>query len=105
MLNLNILEPITLDNLSELKEGDWIWDNKPIERRNHGKTFSTTRISEPIGFRQIDILDIEMFTKCGSKLFLLSRIDSDIYNPAWVYFESGRFYKFKNLEDNHEQSR
>ncbi len=104
MLNLDILEPITLDNLSELKEGDWIWDNKDTYRRIHGRSLSNLQTFEPIGFRQIDILDIQSFKSYGGKLFMLSDIDAYRSNRTWTYFELGRFYKFKNMEVKYEHS-
>ena len=95
----DIMEPITFDNISELKSGDWIWDNKQINRPPHGYAFtSMDMISEAIGFRQIHIIDLKKFPSWSSKPFMLSDFDSQHNGYHWTHFEPGRFYKFKKLE-------
>ena len=88
------LIPITRENIYALKPGDWIWDDKPIERRKHERSLYPETVIEPIGFRQIHILDLEGFHSWNSKPFMLSDIDSNHPGPWWVYFEDGRFYRF-----------
>lgn len=95
---MEYLVPITRYDLDKLKPGEWIWDNQPIERRIHKKTLCDEKITEPIGFRQIDILDLELYPRWSSKPFVLSTIDSDYGRREWVYFEEGRFYRFKDKE-------
>ena len=85
------LVPITRENIFTLKVGDWIWDDKPIERRKHGRRLDNELITEPIGFRQIHILDLDDFLagRC-TKPFMLS----DFYGGGytWTFFEENRFY-------------
>lgn len=92
----SLLEPITFENISSLKPGDWIWDNKEKARRAHVRSLGDERITEPIGFRQIHILDLDLFPTYNSNPFMLSDIDNKIIvGPTWVFFEEGRFFKFK----------
>lgn len=85
------LVPITYENINTLKPGDWIWDDKPIERKEHERSLNPETIYEPIGFRQIHILDIKDFgTIFNDKPFMLSDIHKGGYR--WVRFEEGRFY-------------
>lgn len=95
MLNLDILEPITKDNLHELQPGEWIWDNLPIERGAHKKSMVYEAITEPIGFRQIDILDFNLYPNYSRHPFMLSTIDKFYNNTEWAAFEEGRYFKFK----------
>lgn len=91
-----LLEPITFDNLKDLTPGEWIWDSKLISRRAHIRSLGDERITEPIGFRQIHILDLDLFPTYSSNPFMLSDIDNKIIaGPTWVFFEEGRFFKFK----------
>jgi hypothetical protein len=92
-----VLEPITRDNLSELTAGEWIWDDKIVERRSHKATLSDETIMEPIGFRQITILDLGLYPRWSSKPFRLSDVDGLDFETrcGWTYFEEGRFYRFK----------
>lgn len=97
---MNLLEPITYNNIQELKPGEWIWDNKPQTRRQHRRSLSEETITEPAGFRQIHIMDeddVRLFM-----LFKLSTIDKDRINYEWVHFKEGRFYRFKVLHMNEE---
>ena len=55
------LIPITRENIYMLNPGDWIWDDKPIERSEHERSLAPETITEPIGFRQIHILDLKDF--------------------------------------------
>lgn len=98
MINLDILELITFENLHELKPGEWIWDNKIITRRAHKRSIYCESVQEPTGFRQIHILDIESIPTL--KPFMLSNIDNIGFGSGseWVHFEINRFYKFKNKE-------
>lgn len=86
------LVPITRENIYTLKPGDWIWDDKLIERREHKRSLYDEKITEPIGFRQIHILDFDGFHSWNNKPFMLSDIDSDHSGYRWVYFEENRFY-------------
>jgi hypothetical protein len=89
--------PITRENIYTLKSGDWIWDDKPIERREHAYSLRPETVTEPIGFRQIHILDLRDFAAgWKTKPFMLSDIDSDHYGYRWVYFEENRFYMCKS---------
>lgn len=99
-INLSLFEPITSENIYALKPGDWIWDNKEIVRREHKRTLSVEKptVEEPIGFRQIDILDLKYFgTLWNDKPFMLTDIDNRFSSDPrnWVRFEEGRFYMFK----------
>lgn len=93
--NTSIFELITHENIHELHPGEWIWDNKPQARRAHKRSIYNESILEPIGFRQIHILDLETHPK--TKPFMLSSIDNIGFGSgtSWVYFEPNRFYKFK----------
>lgn len=90
---LQYLEPITIDNLPNLKPGQWIWDNKPVVRGIHKRTLSDETITEPYGFRQIHIVDAEDI-KTSRLVFSLTNTVSGGYK--WEYFENGRYYKFKS---------
>lgn len=97
--DLNLLEPITEKNVRELSPGEWIWDNSPIERREHCRSLNSNKIVEPRGFRQIHILDL--YTPYGlqySKIFMLSNIDGQRGGYTWEIFEYNRYYKFKKGE-------
>lgn len=93
-----LLEPITFENIRELRPGEWIWDNQSILRGIHAKSLARGLISEPIGFRQIDILDLDLFPQWSSKPFRLTTIDSRNRDPEWVFFEEGRFYRFRRKD-------
>lgn len=95
---MNFLVPITLENLYSLQPGEWIWDNKQVKRRVHKRNLNGETIYEPAGFRQIDILDLDLFPRWSSTPFMLSEIDSG--RSSWVYFEEGRFYMFKRDEED-----
>ena len=94
---MKVLEPITAENLSELRPGEWIWDNKKV-RKHPGE-----RIYEPIGFRKIGTLNVDFyFTGSNPSPFSLSSIQKG--RDIWVKFEEGRFFRFKwsmleNIED------
>lgn len=93
---IDILEPITYDNLYELQEGEWIWDSKIVEKRDHGRHLNTPFIEEQIGFRQIQILDIDYFVKYGGQTFMLTTSNNYKNNiRTWEYFEPGRYFRFK----------
>lgn len=89
----SIFEPITFENVRELQPGEWIWDNKMIFRRAHKKSIYPDYIEEPIGFRQINVLDIDSVPYL--KPFMLSAIDGDRGYHLWECLEDGRFYKFR----------
>lgn len=85
--------PITHDNIYLLNPGDWIWDDKLIERREHERYAQNDTVIEPIGFRQIHRLDLGDFAKgLSSKPFMLSDFDSDRGGYNWVSFEENRFF-------------
>lgn len=91
---MELMEPITrIDITYELKPGEWIWDSKLVRRRAHERSLMHEPVLEPVGFRQIHILNTEDFPRFTSKPFMLSDIDRGGYN--WEYFEEGRFYRFK----------
>ena len=97
LLNISdYLEPITRENIHLLKEGEWIWDNDTIFRREHRQTLHPKEIADRIGFRQIHILDLKLYPQWSSKPFMLSSIDKGYYE--WTYFEEGRFFMFKRKE-------
>ena len=87
------LVPITRENIYALRPGEWIWDDKMIERRKHERSLTPETTTEPIGFRQIHILDLKDFnTMFNNQPFMLSDIDGRNPGPRWVYFEDSRFY-------------
>lgn len=90
--------PITRENIYTLKAGDWIWDDKLIERREHRLTLRPESITEPIGFRQIHILDLNGFHSWNTKPFMLSQFDNGHDGYTWVYFEENRFYMCKRKD-------
>lgn len=93
---MQFLTPITKENLCELQPGEWIWDGYLTARRVHKRSLGDEFINEPIGFRQIDILDLELYPRYSSKPFLLTNLHSDRgYSASWEYFEEGRFFMFK----------
>lgn len=92
MINSGYLEPITEDMVEELKEGEWIWDNKLVTRREHTQTLWPDAVEEPYGFRQIHILS-DLWPRWSSMPFMLS--DHDRGGYTWEYFEDGRYYRFK----------
>ena len=91
---MDILEPITEENIVDLKPGDWIWDNQPIIRDEHRASLRPTKITEPYGFRQVDILDIS-YLRWSGKPFMLSNANDGKSGCKWVYFQRDRFFKFK----------
>lgn len=95
-----ILEPITRDNLNELKPGEWIWDDKIVKRRPHEATLGDETIMEPIGFRQITILDLKLYPRWSSTPFRLSDVEGLDFDArsAWTYFEEGRFFMIKRKD-------
>ena len=102
---INLLEPITHENIEELSPGEWIWDNKQIEKCPHRRTLSSdSTIFEAAGFRQIHILDLDNLNL--KRPFMLSLSANGLryrqFISEWVYFEEGRFYRFKK-EVNNEQ--
>lgn len=90
MINPDLFEPITYENLHELEPGEWICDDKPIRKREHCRSWNSKYIDEPIGFRQIDILDTSPYL---SKPFMLTNGKDG--KTLWEYFQLGRFYRFK----------
>lgn len=97
MYPMDFMEPITRESVSTLRPGEWIWDDKPVVRREHRRSLGHETITEPIGFRQIDILDTELFPRWSSTPFMLS--DCDHGGSKWEYFEEGRYYRIKNKEE------
>ena len=97
---MQFLTPITRENLCELQPGEWIWDNKMTERNVHERSLGNDMITEPIGFRQIDILDVDYFI--SGKPFMLSNSYSGYYGygTSWTYFEEGRFFMFKRDKED-----
>ena len=95
--NMELFELITSENIHELQPGEWIWDIKEEARRAHKKSIYHESVVEPIGFRQVDILDLELWPRWSSKPFMLSSIDNIGFGRGsnWVYFEENRFYRFK----------
>lgn len=94
-----LLEPITFENVRELRPGEWIWDNRSTLREIHAKSLLVRGlISEPIGFRQIDILDLKLFPQWSSKPFRLTTVDKCDQKTEWVIFEEGRFYRFRRKD-------
>ena len=97
---MELLEPITYENMHELKPGEWIWNNRMVEKRVHKRTLDTETIFEPYGFRQIDILDLKGFGVYNNQPFMLSTTGGRTYGYAeWVYFMVDRFYRFKRQEE------
>ena len=98
----SIMEPITRENITELKPGDWIWDSILVERRAHDRSLRANRIMEPYGFRQIDILDEE--TENSYHPFMLSTGlggYAGLSSFEWTYFLGDkRYYKFKDCGGN-----
>ena len=94
-----ILEPITYENIHTLKPGEWIWDDKEVEKNVHRRSLGGETLFEPIGFRQIHILDLTHFGTFNFQPFMLSHYDRvDDWRPGrahWEYFEEGRFYKLE----------
>lgn len=94
---MELLEPITRDDICDLEEGEWIWDDKRYSRKLFGRHLDRgERISVPIGFRQIEILDLDLYSRWSGKLFMLS--GSEYRNGGrseWVHFEEGRFFRLR----------
>lgn len=91
---MNILEPITAENLKDLRPGEWIWDNKRIRKPAHQQSIWYKPIYEPFGFRQIHDLDLDAFPSFLNTPFMLTRTFSD-KACNWEKFEEGRFFKFR----------
>ena len=93
------LVPITQYNIYSLKPGNWIWDDKLVERREHKRSLWPETTTEPIGFRQIHILDLKDFgTIFNNQPFMLSDIDGRNPGPRWVHFEEDRFYMLRRKD-------
>lgn len=97
---LDLMEPITPENLHELTPGEWIWDNDTISRRDHKRQICDDRVTEPIGFRQIHILDADE-NRYWMQPFMLSTIDSR-GSHVWEHLEPNRYYKFKKKKETDE---
>lgn len=98
---LRFMEPITEENIGELKPGDWIWDNRIIIRKEHKRSMGNYEtIIEPVGFRQIDILDTDGLGRWTWMPFMLSTIDYDTTRREWVYFSEGRFFRFRREKED-----
>ena len=72
---MQFLEPIIYENICELEPGEWIWDNCLVTRLVHERCLDKKTTKEPIGFRQIDILDLAGFSVINTHPFMLSSID------------------------------
>lgn len=97
-MDMSLFELITRENIYTLKPGEWIWDSKTIERPEHARSLNKKTVVEPIGFRQIDILDLKDFgTIFNNQPFMLTDLDHKFSRDprSWVYWEDGRFYRFK----------
>lgn len=92
---MQFLEPITYENIQELEPGEWIWDNKIVERRVHKRDLTGEAIKEPMGFRQIDILQVTSFGVFNHIPFMLSNVYKA--GAKWESFEENRFYRFKRV--------
>jgi hypothetical protein len=95
------MEPITPENIHELTPGEWIWDNETISRRDHKRQIGDDRVTEPIGFRQIHILDADE-NRYWMQPFMLSTIDSRD-SHVWEHLEPNRFYKFKKEKEDRQE--
>ena len=93
-MNLELMEPITLDNIHKLKPGEWIWDNRVVHRLAHKSSFDNEHISEPTGFRQIHILDVGDLGSYTHHPFMLSNVYSAV-GASWVTWSEGRFWRFR----------
>lgn len=97
---MEFLEPITYENIHELQPGEWIWDNSLVKRRPHNRSIGDETITEPIGFRQVHILDLKLYPHYIGKQFMLSEVAGFISGGyEWVYFSKNRFYRFKRKEN------
>lgn len=92
MLLMNILEPITEKDLYSLRPGEWIWDNKRIGKPAHKRSLKMEKVFEPIGFRQIHILDVYDYPKKTDKPFMLTDHISERAN-SWEPYEYGRYFR------------
>ena len=93
---MQFLEPITYENIQELEPGEWIWDNKIVERDIHERNLTYKTINESMGFRQIDILDLDGFGGAfNHRPFFLSNVDR--YGCRWESFKENRFYRFRRV--------
>lgn len=103
-IDMSLFEPITRNNIHELEPGEWIWDNAQINRREHRRSLWPESIVEPIGFRQIHIIDPSSIPM--SKPFMLSTIDGRHHYYSWEYFSENRYYRFKRRKlDDIQQTR
>lgn len=105
-----IMEPITYENINELKPGDWIWDGMQIEKEVHVKTKTPNphinprenyTVIEQYGFRQIHTIDETAVNAIKNRIanspFQLSvNVSQDAYEWIWFEHDKDRFYKFKN---------
>jgi hypothetical protein len=92
--DMNLFEVITTQNITELRPGEWIWDSELIERNAHERSLTSRKISEPIGFRQIRLLDLKDAGGYYTKPFVLSSSDDNVQD-FWTCFVPNQFYKFK----------
>lgn len=97
---IDLMEPITPENIHELTPGEWIWDDEIISRRIHKRQLGDERIKEPIGFRQVHILDADE-NRYWMQPFMLSTIDSRD-SHVWEHLEPNRYYKFKKKKETDE---
>ena len=89
-----VFELITLDNIRELQPGEWIWDSATIRRRAHKRSLWGDTVEEPVGFRQIHIIDVDSIIP-RLKPFMLSNADEYKGGYVWENFHDNRFYRFR----------
>lgn len=83
----------TIDELSKIPIGDWLYDTKLVKRRKLGRHLDTGYEMVPRGFCQLSINDWRDY-HTTYKILYLETIDGD----EWDGFEPGRYYHviFKN---------
>lgn len=78
------LIPVSLR--SEVNPGDWLYDMKMVERKEHVPSIKPKTIKEQKGFVLCDVVNKDLY----GKAFLVNGCDGE---SEWVPFECDRYYK------------
>lgn len=77
---------IPVDTRDEVNPGDWLYDIKMVERKEHVQSLKPKTIKEQKGFVLCDIVDKDGY----GKAFMVKGCDGE---SEWVHFEHDRYYK------------
>lgn len=93
---MKLIKINTIDELSEIPIGDWLYDTKLVKRRKLGRHLDDDKEMVPRGFCQLSINDWKDYHTAYRILYLRT-----IDGYEWDGFEPGRYYHaiFENKEE------